>query len=234
MSPLPVIQTAPPANTWHMYRSMVGIGILCGLLIVTVFEMTRPVIERKKAAALQRAIFQVLPAASSSETFRFVAAGEGGRFEPLDGEGGIAGRGDALVYAGYDDGGDLIGVAVEAQGMGYQDVIRVLYGYSFDDDAIVGIRVLDTKETPGLGDKIEKDPVFLENFKRLDVSLSAGTLANPIEFVKKGRKTEPWQVDGITGATISSKAIANMLNQSAAFWVPRIRERLGDFETGTD
>ena len=46
--------------------------------------------------------------------------------------------------------------------MGYQDVIRILlYGYSPEHQAIVGMRVLESRETPGLGDKIEKDPAFL-------------------------------------------------------------------------
>ena len=54
-----------------MYRALVGVGLLCGLLIVSVFELTRPVIERNQAQALQRAIFQVLPGARSSATFRF-------------------------------------------------------------------------------------------------------------------------------------------------------------------
>ena len=44
-----------PARAWHMYRAMVGVGLLCGLLIVTVFQLTRPVIERKKAEALRAA-----------------------------------------------------------------------------------------------------------------------------------------------------------------------------------
>ena len=57
-------------SVWHMYRAMVGIGLLCGLLIVSVFVSTRPVIERNRAEALQRAIFQVLPEARSSSTFR--------------------------------------------------------------------------------------------------------------------------------------------------------------------
>ena len=62
MSQLPLVGRRPPApSVWHMYRAMVGIGMLCGLLIVAVFELTRPVIERNKAEALQRAIFQVLP-----------------------------------------------------------------------------------------------------------------------------------------------------------------------------
>ena len=217
-------QTSPP-STWHMYRSMVGVGIFCGLLIVTVFQVTKPVIDRNKAEALQRAIFQVLPAASSSATFRLI--GEE-RFEALQGE---PVEGEPLVYAGYDDQQRLVGLAVEAAGMGYQDLIRVIYGYSFDDDAIVGIRVLESKETPGLGDKIETDPEFLENFVRLDLSLTddLSQIVNPIEPVKHGRKEHPWQVDGITGATISSKAIANILNRSSAYWVPKIRQNLDAF-----
>jgi electron transport complex protein RnfG len=207
-----------------MYRAMVGIGILCGLLIVVVFELTRPVIERNKAEALQRAIFQVLPDARSSQTFRLDGDD---RFELLQENT----DGGPLVYAGYDDQQRLIGIAVEARGMGYQDVIRVLYGYSFEKDAIIGIRVLESKETPGLGTKIETDPDFLKNFERLDVSLTddLSRVANPIEFVKPGKKDQSWQVDGITGATISSTAIANILSASTSYWIPRIRQSLDDF-----
>jgi len=221
-------QIAPPAppRVWHMYRSMVGVGLLCGLLIVTVFQVTKPVIERNKAEALQRAIFQVLPEARSSTTYRLNGDG---RFEVLQGEG----AGEQLVYAGYDEQEELVGLAIEAQGMGYQDVIRVLYGYSFDEDGIVGIRVLESKETPGLGDKIETDADFLENFVRLDVALTddLSAILHPIEPVKPGEKEHPWQIDTITGATISSKAIANILRDSSAYWVPRIRRNLDDFRT---
>ena len=54
-------------------------------------------------------------------------------------------------------------------------------------------------------------------------------LAHAIEFVKPGEKREPWQIDGITGATISSEAMARILGGSAARWVPVIRRNLGDF-----
>ena len=53
--------------------------------------------------------------------------------------------------------------------------------------------------------------------------------AHAIESVKRGKKEHPWQVDGITGATISSVAIAAMLRDNTAFWIPRIRRRLDDF-----
>jgi electron transport complex protein RnfG len=217
------LQVAAPPSVWKMYRAMVGVGLLCGLLIVTVFLVTGPVIERNKAEALQRAIFRVLPEARSSATFRL----DGDGFAPLVGKG----EPDELVYAGYAADGRLVGLAVEAQGMGYQDVIHLLYGYSYEQDAIVGVQVLESKETPGLGDRIESDEEFLKNFERLDVSLNdaRSELAHPIAFAKHGQKTEPWQVDGITGATISSRAITDILNRSAAYWIPRIRRGLDDF-----
>jgi electron transport complex protein RnfG len=228
MSDLPMVGMSSPPSAWKMIRAMVGIGLLCGLFIVTVYQMTLPAIERNKAEALQRAIFQVLPDARSSTTFRL----DGERFTVL----GDDDKGGRLVHAGYDDQGRLVGLAVEARGMGYQDVITVIYGYSFAQDAVVGIRVLESKETPGLGDRIETDEEFLENFKRLDVTLAAdgSAPAHPIEAVKHGKKQYPWQVDGITGATISSVAIADMLRDSTAFWVPQIRERLDDFGQGGD
>ena len=221
--PLRVLKTAPP-NTWHMYRAMVGLGMLCGLLIVVVFQTTKPRIERNQAAALERAILQVLPAAKTSAAFRLT---DDQRFERLSGP--TDGR---VVYAGYDEQGGLVGLAIAAQGMGYADVIRVLYGYSFADDAIIGLRVLESKETPGLGDKIERDPGFQQNFAKLDVSLTAdaAAVAHPIEFAKHGTKTSAWQVDGITGATISSTAIANMLRDSTADWIPRVKRRMADFK----
>ena len=221
-------QPAAAPSTWHMYRAMVGVGMACGLLIVTVFQVTLPIIKRNKAEALQKAIFEVLPDATTSAAFSLDAAGG---FQRLEGE---AGDGDKLVYAGYDDEGALVGMAIEAQGMGYQDVIGLIYGYSFAEKAIIGIKVLESKETPGLGDKIETDPNFLENFKRLDASLTddQSKLAHAIVAVKQGEKTEPWQVDSITGATISSVAIADILNASAEYWMPRIESHLDDFKGG--
>jgi electron transport complex protein RnfG len=214
--------SAPP-STWQMYRSMVGIGLVCGVLIVTAFELTRPVIERNRAEALQRAVFHVLPEARESRTFRLDSDGH---FRRLEGRA----DGASVVHAGYDER-RLVGIAVEAAGMGYQDVIRVLYGYSVSEEAIIGLRVLESKETPGLGDRIEKDPAFLRNFERLDVALGDdGSIAHPIESVKHGKKEQPWQVDAITGATISSVAIANILRDSTKRWVPLIRGNLADFE----
>ncbi|KAB2968546.1 MAG: FMN-binding protein [Thermoanaerobaculia bacterium] len=216
-----------PSAAWPMIRAMVGIGVACGVAIVAAFQYTKPVIERNRAEALRAAIFQVLPGATTSRTFRLE---ESGAFLPLEGKAG----GARVVHAAFDAGGSLVGLAIEAAGMGYQDTIRVLYGWSPERHAIVGFRVLETRETPGLGDKIDVDPEFLANFDDLDVALGDGglALAHPIELVKKGEKTQRWQIDAITGATVSSRAVANLLRDSTSFWMPRLEPRLDDFREG--
>ena len=211
-----IAPTAAPANSTKMLRAMVGIGILCALLIVLTFEGTKPAIKRNKAIALEQAIFKVLPGITQKASFQIDTQGN---FVPLDGE-----ASGPVIHAGYDEAGNLSGMAIEASGMGFADVLRILYGYDPEAEAVVGFYVLESKETPGLGDKIEKDETFLANFEALDVALKAdgSALKNEIVPVKSGAKTQAWQVDGITGATISSRAIGNILKESTAEWVPRL------------
>ncbi len=218
----------PSTSVWSMYRAIVGIGILCALLIVTVFQTTAPRIRANQEAALRQAVADVLP-----DAVRVVAVGLTGQGALRAEEGSEA----ALpAFLGYTADGSLAGAAVSGIGMGYQDNIRVLYAYSFERHAITGFKVLESKETPGLGDKIEKEPHFLANFDALDVRLSSDgqTLANAIVPVAQGEKIEPWQVDGITGATISSVAIARILDESATRWVPALERDARDFAVPTE
>ena len=210
-------------STWEMYRSIVGIGAFCALLIVSVYQGTAERIADNKARFLSSAIAQVLPAARSTVEVSLdandvlVAA-----TEPAD----------LPVFLGYNEQGELVGAVITAQGMGYQDNITVLYSYSFDLKAIVGFKVLESKETPGLGDKVEIEPHFLANFEALDARLDGdGTaLVNAIVTVKQGEKTEPWQLDGITGATITSDAIGAILNQGSGYWLPALERDAREFQ----
>ena len=200
-----------------MLRAMVGIGIICALAIALTFRGTLPIIEKNRAEALEKAIFKVIPGTVSMQAFQLM---NDNTFTESSSD---AEKGKQ-VYAGYDEQGQLLGLAIEGQGQGYADIIRILYGYSPEKEAVVGIYVLESKETPGLGDKIEKDLNFLANFEALDVSLQEdlNSLKNRVIPVKNGQKENPWEVDGITGATISSRAIGNILGESTAEWIPLI------------
>lgn len=214
-------------NSWPMVRTMGGVGILCAILIVFTYQTTLPTINHNKAVRLESAIYEVLPGAVNKKTFAQNATGE---FVLLADGTDAAGR--QLFYAGYDESGELAGIAMQARGQGFQDVITFLFGYSPEKQAVVGIKVLESKETPGLGDKIEKDPAFLQNFVALDVSLADDhtRLANPVTAVKKGEKTADWQIECITGATISSKAISTILNEKTSRVIPDLVEHLENFK----
>lgn len=206
MNPADVIATdSTPRPAWQLYRAMVGVGIVCALLIVAVYLSTLEVIARNHAAALERAVLEVVPGA-----VRFARHDLG-----------------LPVYAAFDADDRLAGIALEAEGMGYQDTVRILYGYDPAREAVVGMRVLQSRETPGLGDRVETDPAFTANFDALDVRLAAdgAQLAHPIELVKPGEKTAPWQIDAISGATITSRAIADMLAASTARWIPQLHRQ---------
>lgn len=219
------INTVASVSSKKMLQAMVGIGIICALMIVLTYEGTLPRIEMLRAEALEKAIFKVIPGIIKTKTYQL---GQNNIFTAIDGEDAKA----SVVYAGYDENDKLVGVAVEASGQGYADIIRILYGYDPDKQAIVGFYVLESKETPGLGDKIEKDLNFLENFKALEVSLSddLSALKNTVIPVKHGTKENPWEVDAITGATISSRAIGNIIGASTEQWVPLIYQNKNAFE----
>jgi electron transport complex protein RnfG len=203
----------PQTSAWSMYRAIVGIGAFCALVIVVVFQSTAARIKDNQERFLAAAISEVLPVTRTT-----VAVG-------LAADGRLASTTETLplpVFLSLDESGELAGAVLTGEGMGYQDNIRVLYAYSFEHKAIVGFKILESKETPGLGDRVEIEPHFIANFEALDARVNddGSGLANPIVTVKQGKKTEPWQIDGITGATITSEALGNILNGSANAWMP--------------
>ena len=180
-------------------------GVISGLALVGVYLATRPTIERNEAAALQAAIFEVIPGAMRQapmvvrgETLTAVEAPE--PKEPA-------------IYAGYGAGDVLLGYAIPASGGGFQDTIGLIFGVAPGGRQLTGMRVLRSLETPGLGDKIIKDEGFVTAFEGLHA-------VPPIEAVKKGKGGAPHQVDAISGATISSKAVVKIINGANATWLP--------------
>ncbi|MDY0033578.1 MAG: FMN-binding protein [FCB group bacterium] len=232
----PAARKADQPNSLHMIAVLGGFSFLSGFLIFFAVQATEAGIKQSRLEQLRGAVFQVLPGATSSQAF---AVGNEG-FRPVEIDDPTPGM--KKVYAGYDDGGALVGVAIEAAAQGYQDVIRAIYGYNPESGRLIGFAVLQSSETPGLGDRIGKDPQFLANFfasdtspdtLSLELTEDASGLAHAVEFAKNGEKSKPYQVEGISGATISSKAVVRMLNDSAQEAVPLIRAHLDQLQKGT-
>jgi electron transport complex protein RnfG len=207
-----------------MYRAMVGIGLVCAFIIVSVFQYTAPIIKQNKLELLQKALYQIFTEARNFQTYQLQPDGQFLQVnEDVE---------DQVIYAMYDAKNTLLGIVITAKGMGYQDIIEMIYGYLPDQQIIRGYKILASRETPGLGTKIETEKKFQDNFTALDatVNSSVSDLQNPIEAVKPGKKIHPWQIDTISGATVSSKAVVNMISSSASQWIPTVQKHLKDFE----
>ena len=171
-------------------------GAVAGMAIVLVFGWANPRIEAHRALVLAQAITEVLGGPARYETVYL----QDGKLtlQPTDT------TGLDRVYVGYDAADQPVGVAMASEEAGFQDIIRLIFGYDPGSGDLLGMKVLESKETPGLGDKIEKDSAFVGAFR------DVGT---PLLGVKSDRASGAHsEVVMITGATISSRAIINIIN----------------------
>ncbi len=97
-----------------------------------------------------------------------------------------------VVVFPYIKDGKLVGVALENYGTGYGGDIGVMVGFNIDNNSLIGVGITTTKETPGIGTRIQ-EPSFTKKFAKV-----------PAETV--GLTSEGGTIDALGGATISSVA----------------------------
>lgn len=102
------------------------------------------------------------------------------------------------VYKGLDQDGRQVGLAIVASGPGFQGEIKLIAGLDIEKEQLTAVRVLEHLETPGLGSQIAEED-FLSQF-------AGKPLSDP--FVAKQ------DVEAITGATISSRAVSVILQKA--------------------
>ncbi len=210
-------------SSFEMVRALGLVSVICGIIIVGIYQFTLPAADANRKLALERQVFKILPDAKNVVTY--YATGKG----IIAAQGHDKPPSDAVVfYAVYDSAKKLMGIAAEASSAGYADQVRVLYAYDPEKQVITGIGVISMRETPGIGDRILTDKAFLENFAALDVHLSADlqSLANAVKTVKHGTRSGLWQIDAISGATVTSKAVGRGINESAQALLPRLLPQL--------
>jgi electron transport complex protein RnfG len=105
---------------------------------------------------------------------------------------------DMMIYMGLDDQGNRKGISFKATGSGFDGPIEIMVGYNPGEGKLLGIEILSMSETPGLGARI-KEEAFTNQFK--------GKSADD-KFIAKE------DVQAISGATISSTAVANAIKTS--------------------
>ncbi|MFQ5901162.1 MAG: RnfABCDGE type electron transport complex subunit G [Thermodesulfobacteriota bacterium] len=159
-------------------------AILAGGVLALVYRVAAPLIEENRLRELKEAIFVVLPEAKDYETIE---------------------KDDLVIYKGVDENGKTVGFSFVADGPGFQGKIKMMVGLNIDLLRLKGMKVLEQVETPGLGNRIGEDD-FQNQFKGLN-------FRPKIEYIKNKKPEKPNQIQTITGATISSKAVVETLNK---------------------
>ena len=198
---------ATDVRSWKLLAMMTSAGGIAGLLIVTAFQATLPRIEAHKSLVMQQAIREVLKAPASYDTL-YVYDGALTKTLPA----GTTTKGLDRLYLGHDAAGQAVGYAFSASGNGFQDLIGLMVGYDAAKHQLIAMKVIENKETPGLGGKIETDSAFVNGFVNVET---------PIEGVKSGTgRGGKNELVMITGATISSRAVIRIINDAIARWQP--------------
>lgn len=122
---------------------------------------------------------------------------------------------DADTFSQYDkdsrvvigkSGDSFAGICVNVAPQGFGDTIEMIVG--IDKSGVVsGVEILSFSETPGLGSKA-KDASFLNQFQGK---------SGHLEVVKDGAAAEN-QIDAITAATITSKAVTQGVNDALSIY----------------
>lgn len=201
-----------------MVRLLGAVSLVCGVLIVGANVATSARIRHNQEIIMRQSVADLLPGIQKQIIYGIEPSGSLRIVSDFEAPG-------PRFFAGYGASGAFLGVVIETSDRGYADVISAMYAYSPEKKEITGFKVVDMRETPGLGDRIRSDPDFLKNFQALDAT-------HPITVVKHGTKKRASEIDAISGATISSRAVGRMLAKSVESVTPVVLKNIARVEKG--
>jgi len=129
------------------------------------------------------------------------------------------------IFKALAESGECVGWSFNAAGSGFADKIELVVAVDANFEKIAGFDVLSSNETPNFGDQIKND-YFRNQFK--------GAPAEALKLVSLGEPTEiDSQIVAISGATVSSEAVVEIVSNSVTQIKEQMREK-GGFDHGTE
>ena len=187
-------------------------ALITALILASTDRVTEDRIAESERVAAQKALFEIVPLALHNNDLLV-------DLQPIPEQYWLA--------LGLDNGGDVHIARLDDQPVaaiipsittdGYSGDIAMIVGINFDG-TVAGVRVVDHKETPGLGDKVE--------LRKSDwiLSFNGKSLNNP-EISKWNVKKDRGDFDQFTGATITPKAVIHQIAKTLEYF-EKDRERL--------
>lgn len=183
------------------------ITLVAGILLGGVYQMTKDIIKQREADATNVAYAAVYKDASFEEDAELTKKREAFNADLSDGKVESA-SGYKLTDVEITDirKADKGGYVLTTSGKGYGGAVKVALGVN-DAGEIIGIQITDcTNETPGLGQNSSKED-WNKQYKAATTAKEA-----VVNKDKEGAKGEVVEINAISGATITSRAVTRAVD----------------------
>ncbi len=180
------------AEQRRMVLTLLIVAVLAALLLGITAQLTRQPIAEAQRQAMMQSLMQVLPAHANDPLT-----------DTVDDDG-------IHYFIARDAQGKVTALAWEAVAPdGYSGSIHLLIGVR-PTGSIIGIRITDHRETPGLGDGIVRNKAWLASF-----------VGQRLESRRWAVKKDGGDFDQFTGATISPRAVVKTVHASLQHFARR-------------
>lgn len=188
---------------WKSGVTLAIVAAFCTSMVALTWQLTSDQIEANKKEWLERSLQPALAGlffdGSVTESMILIPA-------PHE----LPGSEAAIIYRVYASGEPVAALFVVSARDGYAGPIRLLIGVAMDG-TVTGIRVLEHKETPGLGDRIDitKSDWVLQ--------FDGRSLRNP-EATQWAIKGDGGQFDQLTGASVTPRSVIKAIRKTLAWF----------------
>lgn len=179
------------------------IAAICTALVAATYQATRDRIAANEKAMLE----QSLQPALSGVFFDSGVSESRLIIEPPH---ELPGSGPAIIYRVYAEDVPVAALFVVTARDGFSGPIRILLGVEADG-TVTGLRILEHRETPGLGDRIESersDWVFQFEGRSIEDPLPSGWAI----------KVDDGEFDQLTGASVTPRAIIKAMRDTLMYF----------------
>jgi electron transport complex protein RnfG len=194
------------------------IAAICTTLVAATYQLTRDRIVANEKALLEQSLQPALAGTSyegNVSESRLVIQ------PPHD----LPGNDAALIYRVYAQEKPVAALFAVTARDGFSGLIRILIGVGFDG-AVTGVRILQHRETPGLGDKIESaksDWIF---------QFDGRSMGNP-EATGWAIRNDGGDFDQLTGASVTPRAVVGAIRDTLLYFDAH-RDEIFSAESTTD
>lgn len=178
-----------------------AITLLAGLALGFTYQLTKEPIRLQQEKKIKEACQAVFANAAEFKATEMVAG------EELQQDFAQRGVSVGTVFQALDDGGEILGYVLEVTSSeGYGGNIGLYMGVQ-NDGTLNGVSILEISETPGLG--MEAENVLVPQFE--------GKQIKEFTYTKNGSQSDS-EIDAISGATVTTKAVLEAVNAGLEFF----------------